>query len=615
MSFRLLPVLVFLGLAIPGRAALVGAGAGFSETPFIISGASQTTDMEWAPDTTRRLFLAQKDGTVRVMFPNGVFLPAPVLTLNQVYTESECGLVGLCFDPNFLVNHYLYLFVTVSASEQQILRCQEQENGTFTVSTLVPGLPTMGANHDGGGLAVGLDGKLYFSIGDLGTGVGVNANLTSLASKVGRCNLDGTEVLLNPFHDGPGATNDFIWARGFRNPFKMAVQPNSGLIWVNVAGNNYEQIFAVDKGDHAGWNTYENNQPAGFITPRIKYKTNGTDTRQITPGGGYWHENVITFTTTAAHGFRKGERVSVSGVLDPSFNGNYFIIGVPSATDFQVSKVGPHVVSGGGSVTTFNLGGAVTGGCFYNATGFPDMYRQNYFFCDYNSGRVNRVQFDSTNDVAAVQYFVDGVNGATDVSTGPHGHLYYAGFGSETVYRLMHTNNPQRIAVSPEYLNMAEGGVAVVDVRLTSAPASDVILNVAWSSGSADISTTNLSLLFTPEDFNIQPIFIEAAPDADRAHSRAVFTLSCPGYPPRQVFVNAYDPDHGALSFASVVRTNNGTRFQVATERRTRVALEASSNLLTWQPFSTNLSVTNTATLFDNSAPLSQRFYRARVVR
>jgi glucose/arabinose dehydrogenase len=613
MKFGLCCLLLLCNSAMVARgAALV---QGFSESAFPVPGLSLTTDIEFAPDTSRRLFIAQKNGVVRVMLQNGTLLTEPFASIN-VFQDSECGLVGMCFDPNFLVNRYVYLFATVSSSEQQIIRCQDVDGTASSIIVLVPRLPTLGANHDGGGLAVGLDGKLHFSIGDLGATVGVNADLSSMASKLGRCNLDGTAVMFNPFLDGPGGNNDFIWARGFRNPFKLAVQPSTGLIWVDVAGGAYEQIFAVDKGDHAGWVDYENDQPAGYIPPRIKYRTNGTDTRQIADGGVYWHSNVITFTMTSAHGFRRGERVNVTGVLNSSVNGTYYVSSVPGATTFTVPKAGPHIVSTGGAVTTLAMGGAVTGGCFYNSTAFADSYRQNYFFCDYNSGRINRATFDVSNEVASVDYFVNAVNGAVDVTTGVNGHLYYAGVGNETIYRLAHTVNPQRIVVTPQFLNMAEGGIAVVHVRLTSGPASDVTMTVARTSGSAALSTTNLSLIFTPANFaDTQPVFIDSAADADRAPSQAVFTLSCPGYPVRTFNVNAYDPGHGTLTFASVARTNNLTRFQIATERKTRLALEASSNLVSWQPFTTNLSVTNIATLFDNSPVSSQRFYRARIVR
>ncbi|HKQ40328.1 MAG TPA: PQQ-dependent sugar dehydrogenase [Verrucomicrobiae bacterium] len=611
MTFRFLRVLLLVALPFLGRTAVLVPN--FSETAIILPGIGQTTDIEWAPDTSKRLFLTQKDGTVRVM-QNGALRPEVFAALSA-YTSSECGLIGLCFDPNFLVNHYIYFFITVSASEQQIVRCEEVPGGAPRFDVLLRGLPTQGNNHDGGGIAVGLDGKLYFSIGDLGSGVGVNSDLSSLAAKVGRCNLDGSEVVFNPFHDGAGPNNDYIYARGFRNPFKLSIQPTTGLVWVDATGEVYEQIFAVDKGDHAGWNLYDNNQPNGFIRPRVKYRTNGTDTWPIAAGGVYWHSNIITFTTTAAHGFRPGERVSVSGVsLAPDANGTYYVDTTPTATTFTVFKEGPHIEGTGGQVSTFNVGGAVTGGCFYNSGGFSGEYRQNYFFCDFNSGRIQRVTFDGSNEVATVENFVNGVNGAVDVTTGPDGDLYYTGFGNEPVYRLSHTNNPLRICATPQFLNMAEGGVAVVHVRLTSPPASTVRLDVARTSGSVGISTTNVALTFTPANYsNTQPIFIQAAPDADRAVSQAAFTLSCPGYQARQININAYDPDHGTLAFSSVGRPNNLTRLQLATERKTRVALDASTNLVTWQALSTNNSVTNIITIFDNSPVLPRRFYRGRV--
>src|SRR4026208_914106 len=114
MTFRLLRVLLLLALPPLGHTAVLVPN--FTETPILVPNVSQTTDIEWAPDTSKRLFIAQKDGTVRVI-QNGVLRPDPFVVLSPVFTGSECGLVGLCFDPNFLVNHYIYFFVTVSASE------------------------------------------------------------------------------------------------------------------------------------------------------------------------------------------------------------------------------------------------------------------------------------------------------------------------------------------------------------------------------------------------------------------------------------------------------------------------------------------------------------------
>src|SRR4051812_7230432 len=128
MKSRLLCLLLLLAGVMAGDGAV--GGLGFSEFAFNVSNTLQTTDIEFAPDTTRRLFIAQKDGTVQVMLQNGTVLASPNISLGPLYTDSECGLIGMCFDPNFLVNHYIYFFATVSVSEQQIIRCQEMPDGS-----------------------------------------------------------------------------------------------------------------------------------------------------------------------------------------------------------------------------------------------------------------------------------------------------------------------------------------------------------------------------------------------------------------------------------------------------------------------------------------------------
>ena len=158
------------------------------------------------------------------------------------------------FRPRFAQNRYVYFFVTVSASEQQIIRYTDSGGVGTDKTVILAGLPTAGQNHDGGAVGFGPDGKLYWAIGDLGNGTGVDANLTSLAAKIGRANPDGTVLNDNPFFDGAGPNDDRIWARGFRNPFTFTWQPSTEQLWLNVVGTAYEQVFLPVAGDHGGWN-------------------------------------------------------------------------------------------------------------------------------------------------------------------------------------------------------------------------------------------------------------------------------------------------------------------------------------------------------------------------
>ena len=252
---------------------------GFNDTLPFFDLARDATSMAWAPDGSNRLFVAFQSGEIYSLRLLGHTRQAQEYVsfarLDPVYSYGEAGVIGLAFDPDFQTNHFVYVMVTVSAHEQQIIRLTDQAGVGIDKQILVSALPTSGNRHNGGALGVGYDGKLYWGVGDNGTTRGVNADLASMASKIGRANLDGTVPNDNPFFDGAGPSADYIWARGVRNPFKLAFEPRTGNLWLNVVGEKYEQIFVLHGGEHAGYITYENDQPDGYLPPILKYRTNG----------------------------------------------------------------------------------------------------------------------------------------------------------------------------------------------------------------------------------------------------------------------------------------------------------------------------------------------------
>jgi MYXO-CTERM domain-containing protein len=567
-------------LLLMATPVLAAVPTGFVETSYTSNTLIPATGMAWAPDGSGRLFIIIKSGAVRVVtLKDGVPETQPgtstlvtrlFATEPTVFTNSECGLIGIAFDPNYGVNRYVYLFVTVSASEQRIVRYTDANSVGVARTEVVRGLPTVGQNHDGGGLGFGPDGKLYWAIGDLGNFTGVDADLTSLASKVGRANLDGTPVNDNPFNDGPGPNNEYIWARGFRNPFTLTFQPATGALWVNSVGTSYEQVFVVGRGDHAGYNDYENNQPAGFLPPVVKYRTNGTDTRNLvgattgTTSGAVRSGGVATFTTTVPHGFRKGERITLSGVADASFNGNPTIASVPSATTFTVAQPAlPDATSNGGTARTQALGGSITGGAFYDSTLFGPVYRDNFFFGDYNSGQLTRVTLEADNSVATVDQWGTGFSANVDVSVGPDGALYTIGVTGGVLRRITPASPGRRLVVSGLYLRVVEGGSAAFTVRLAEAPTAPVTVRVTRASGgSADLAATRESLTFTPTDWSVpQAVTLSAAVDGDSAPDTATFQVTAEGLDTEQVVATTIDDNTPRLVLSSngVSVPENGT--------------------------------------------------------
>ena len=584
------PAAVLLASLISLSATVIDT-TNFSESTFLAGAPAETTCMAWAPDGSGRLFITQKSGTCRIIQhgfqnvnPTGTLLATPFMT-EAVFTNSECGLLGIVFDPDFVNNHFVYFFATKTNNEQQIIRFTDSANVGTARTVVVSGLPTLGANHDGGGIGIGADGKLYWSIGDNGSKIGVDNDLTSLAAKVGRANRNGTVPNDNPFFDGAGPNNDYIWARGFRNPFTLTFQPGTGLLWLNVVGSDaggqtnpnsgpgYEQSFIVRRGNHGGYDNWENNQPAGFIIPAIAYTTAAPtvlNIANVASNGLVRSSGVVTVTTTNTnvntHPFRRGGQVTIAGAGNATFNGTFYVSEDVSHQVFRFVQAGANATSGSGTATSITYGtgsgAAISGGHFYESTAFPAAYRGNFFFGDYVAGKMMRATLDAGNNVNTVDLFGTNLSGQIDITTGPDGALYYQGIGSTTIRRLVTKNTAQNVIVQPTAFNVLEGGSSIFTVRLAAAPAANVNVTVNRISGDTDLSVSNgASLTFTPANFNIpQLVTIAAAEDSDVDNDNAVFRVLAPGIATYDVNVNGIDNDDPQLVVSTTsLNVNEGS--------------------------------------------------------
>jgi len=83
-----------------------------------------------------------------------------------------------------------------------------------------------------------------------------------------------------------------------------------------------------------------------------------------------------------------------------------------------------------------------------------------------------------------------------------------------------------------------------VQVKLNSAPESDVIVTVQRVAGDTTASASPQTLVFTPRDWSTpQTVRFEAAADADTSNGVATFSVSATGYGSRTVTVNVRDID------------------------------------------------------------------------
>ena len=74
----------------------------------VASGLSQPLFAGAPPGDFGRLFIVEKTGDIKILnLGTGQVLPTPFLDLtSQVFTDGECGLLGLAFDPDFAHNGF-----------------------------------------------------------------------------------------------------------------------------------------------------------------------------------------------------------------------------------------------------------------------------------------------------------------------------------------------------------------------------------------------------------------------------------------------------------------------------------------------------------------------------
>jgi glucose/arabinose dehydrogenase len=352
------------GNVSPWSSALVQFGgsttqpSGFTRNESWLTGLVDATAFAQAPDA--RLFIAEQGGALRVV-KNGALLATPFATV-AVDSNGERGLIGVALHPAFASNGWVYIYSTRVAggvSHNRISRFTAGGDVAAGGEQVLVDLPALSSatNHNGGGMHFGADGKLYVGVGDNANGAQAQ-NLALPFGKLLRFNDDGTIPADNPFAVSQSGLGRAVWAYGLRNPYTFAVQPGTGTIHINDVGEvTWEEINVGVAGANYGWPASEGPANVG------------------------------------------------SGVTGPLFA-------------YKHSEANPPGSGPGG----FFKGFAIAGGAFYPDTGaFPASYRNQYYFADYVSKFVGRIDLGNGN---AAYAFASLSGSPVDLLVGPDGAVY-----------------------------------------------------------------------------------------------------------------------------------------------------------------------------------------------
>jgi putative heme-binding domain-containing protein len=258
-----------------------------------------------------RLFLLELRGKV-FSFRDEPGVPAADLALDlrkEIPGFKEA--YGMTAHPGFATNRFLYICYVLQdglpeGSRVSRFTVPQTEPPVIDPATEKIIITWRSGGHNGGSLAFGPDSYLYISTGD---GAGPNPpdpldagqDLSNLLSCILRIDVDGATEGKgyrvppdNPFVELPAARPE-IWAYGFRNPWKMSIDWETGDLWAGDVGwELWEMIYKIERGGNYGWSIVEGRQsvhperrrgPTPILPPTVDHPH--TEAASITGGFVY----------------------------------------------------------------------------------------------------------------------------------------------------------------------------------------------------------------------------------------------------------------------------------------------------------------------------------------
>lgn len=389
-------------------AICLSAGAAFAgATPMtsvrVASGLTRPIYITHEPGDFSKVYIIEKAGVIKTM-ELGTGTVSTLLDINPIVgggtsANSEQGLLGLAFHPDFASNGFFYVNYTNNSGNTVIER-RTIDLGTGAViggsemSVLTIGQPE--TNHNGGWIGFGPDGFLYVSTGDGGGGcdqhgtIGNGQNTNTLLGKMLRIDVNGDDFPANMTNNyAVPASNPFvgmagfreeIWAYGLRNAWRPSFDRETGDLWIADVGQlqreevNFQPASSTG-GENYGWRCRE-----GFSASSIS----GCSTTGC--AGGSFVDPILDYT-------HAGGRCSITGgyvyrgCAMPDMHGTYFYADFCSSTiwttTYDGSTLGPIVVR------TTELVPDV--GSIASITSFGEDAYGEIYICDQNGGEIFKI--------------------------------------------------------------------------------------------------------------------------------------------------------------------------------------------------------------------------------
>jgi glucose/arabinose dehydrogenase len=271
----------------------------------VATGLEAPVDVTSTPSEPDRLYVVEQPGRIRTI-DDGKLSPQPFLDItNDVQAGGEQGLLSVAFHPDYERNRLFYVDYTDLNGDTRVVEYEAREGAAPASKRELLFVDQPYANHNGGQLAFGPDGRLYVGMGDGGGGGDPEERAQNLRDRLGK--------LLSLDVSADAREKDWtIEGYGLRNPWRFSFDRETGDLWIGDVGQGeWEEIDFTPRDspglENYGWDVYEGSHPFEDKEPNPKG-------RLVMPVAEYSHDHGCSVT---------GGFVYRGGAI-PAARGRYF---------------------------------------------------------------------------------------------------------------------------------------------------------------------------------------------------------------------------------------------------------------------------------------------------
>jgi glucose/arabinose dehydrogenase len=269
----------------------------------VATGLDAPVDLASTPSEPDRLYIVEQPGRIRVI-ENGRLSPQPFLDITSaVRSGGEQGLLSVAFHPDYADNRLFYVDYTDLDGDTRVIEFEALEGEAPARKRELLFVEQPYANHNGGQLAFGPDGRLYVGMGDGGSGGDPENRAQNLGERLGK--------LLSLDVDQAGSEWR-IEGYGLRNPWRFSFDRETGDLWIGDVGQGeWEEIDHTPRDtpglENYGWDVFEGRH-------RYEDKEPNPRGQLVMPVAEYSHDHGCSVTGGFVY---RGERI-------PAAQGRYF---------------------------------------------------------------------------------------------------------------------------------------------------------------------------------------------------------------------------------------------------------------------------------------------------